>query len=65
MEHQPVLIAVEQYYISVVPNSLSGDDGSGNGQGDWYSPNGAALPSGTSTAEPFHWYARWLTGAVS
>ena len=46
MEQHPVLIAVVQYYIPVVPNSLGGDGGSGNGQGDWYFPNGVALPSG-------------------
>ena len=39
-----------------------GDGGSGNGRGDWYFPGGEPLPSGT--AEPFLWYARWLTGAV-
>ena len=40
----------------------TGDGGSGNGRGNWYFPNGNALESGT--AQPFFWYASWLTGAV-
>ena len=44
------------------PSSRTGDGGSGNVRGDWYFPDGDPLPSGT--AQPFLWYARWLTGAV-
>ena len=44
------------------PSSLTGDGGSGNGRGNWYFPDGEPLHSGT--AQPFLWYARWLTGAV-
>ena len=44
------------------PSSLTGDGGSGNGRENWYFPDGEPLPSGT--AQPFLWYARWLTGAV-
>ena len=44
------------------PSSRTGNGGSGNGRGDWYFPGGEPLPSGT--AEPYLWYARWLTGAV-
>ena len=44
------------------PPPTSTDGGSGNGQGNWYFPNGDPLPSGTD--QPFLWYARWLTGAV-
>ena len=44
------------------PPPTSTDGGSGNGQGHWYFPNSNKLKSGT--AEPFLWYARWLTGAV-
>ena len=39
-----------------------GDGGSGNGRGDWYSPDGIVLTS--STANGNLWYASWLTGAV-
>ena len=38
------------------------DGGSGNGQGYWIFPDQLYLPS--STAKPWLWYARWLTGAV-
>ena len=49
---------------TVPTSSLVGIGGSGNGQGDWYFPNGDVLPSGTDTVRTFRWYERWLTGAV-
>ena len=45
-------------------DSRTGTGGSGNGQGNWYYPNGDPLPSGNEAQMPFLWYARWLTGAV-
>ena len=42
------------------PNATDG--GSGNGRGHWYFPDNNTLQSGT--AQPFLWYASWLTGAV-
>ena len=42
--------------------TVTGDGGIGNGQGDWYFPNGTKLVSG-STNDNVR-YASWLTGAV-
>ena len=44
------------------PSSLTGDGGSGNGQGDWYFPISTQLSSGTDNGNL--WYTSWLTGAV-
>ena len=42
--------------------TLTGDGGSGNGQGNWTFPAGVQLASGTTNV--FRWYTRWLTGAA-
>ena len=47
--------------------TVTGDGGSGNGQGFWYFPDNPSIQDDqllSGTANSYLWYARWLTGAV-